>query len=228
MCSKYKLTPKNRIFGIARILHKTRVSPYDYCMETVENTAVEEHKAPVRKVGRPRKDSLKTRMTICARLANGESLSAICRDKGMPDRGTVVRWCLESDEFYSEYSRARAMQAELFAHEIIELTDSVLGERQSSAAVTAAKNASDARKWVISKILPSKYGDKLQVEHSGSMGLELAVSRPPALNREQWIATHSPKQLDAQTGGSVPQGGSEKEGVAVEATLVSDKVIVPS
>lgn len=30
--------------------------------------------------------------TICERIANGESLRAICADSDMPDKATVLRW----------------------------------------------------------------------------------------------------------------------------------------
>mgnify|MGYP001290710800 FL=1 len=30
----------------------------------------------------------------------------------------------------------------------------------------------ESRKWLLARLMPKKYGDKQQVEHSGSIGLE--------------------------------------------------------
>ena len=35
----------------------------------------------------------------------------------------------------------------------------------------------DARKWFASKFLPKRYGDKLDLDHSGNVGLTVTVKR---------------------------------------------------
>jgi hypothetical protein len=35
----------------------------------------------------------------------------------------------------------------------------------------------DTRKWMLSKMLPKVYGDKLALEHSGSIGLSERIKR---------------------------------------------------
>ncbi|MBX3484209.1 hypothetical protein [Phenylobacterium sp.] len=46
---------------------------------------------------------------ICARVAAGEKLVAICADADMPSRGTVGRWVRELPRFKAIYDRAKAM-----------------------------------------------------------------------------------------------------------------------
>jgi hypothetical protein len=49
---------------------------------------------------------------ICNRIANGETLTEICRDDAMPSRATVTEWLMRDREgFSSQYARAREIQA---------------------------------------------------------------------------------------------------------------------
>jgi transposase-like protein len=45
---------------------------------------------------------------ICARIAKGESLAAICREHGMPPRSTVEAWTSSRSEFGAAFAKARA------------------------------------------------------------------------------------------------------------------------
>jgi hypothetical protein len=113
--------------------------------------------------GRPSIYSDELAAEICERLASGESLNAICRDESMPTRQAVHEWIADNRAgFGDKYARARAMQVEHYADEIIDIADAVAGETES-AVVQAAKLAIDTRKWIAAKRLPKKYGDKVQV-----------------------------------------------------------------
>jgi hypothetical protein len=121
---------------------------------------------------------------ICARLADGESLRSICRDKGMPDEKTVRTWALDNTEgFYPQYARAREIGYERLAEEILMIADTPqVGQKSVSKAtgmeITEADMIEhrrlqvDARKWMLSKMLPKRFGDKLE------LGGELTVKRP--------------------------------------------------
>jgi len=107
---------------------------------------------------------------ICTRLANGESLRAICnseRDDFIPSIGTVLRWVTEQPQFREQYVKAREIQAETHADDIVSIAD---GSGADDSIKTARDRLRvDARKWVASKLLSKKYGDKVEVEHSGSV-----------------------------------------------------------
>ncbi len=61
---------------------------------------------------------------ICERLSNGESLIKICQDSHLPAMSVVQKWVLEDYQgFAASYARARAMQAEFLAEQIIEISD---------------------------------------------------------------------------------------------------------
>ena len=55
--------------------------------------------------------------------------------------------------------RARAVQAERWADELVTLPDS-LPENVTAEQVAVAKLQVDTRKWIIGKRLPKKYGDR--------------------------------------------------------------------
>jgi len=125
-------------------------------------------------MGRPTIYSQEIADEICTRLANGESLRAICspeRDDFMPSMGTVFRWLADSEHllFFEQYTRAREVQAETMADEIVSISDGS-GSIDEKVALSARDRLRvDSRKWVASKLLPKKYGDKLDIEHSGNV-----------------------------------------------------------
>lgn len=138
-------------------------------------------------MGRPSDYSRVIADLICERLAEGESLRAICRDEEMPAISTVMLWAIRHKEFSEQYARAREQQAELYAAELIDIADEEpkhfvpdadggVSERIDPAGIQRNKLRVDTRKWVASKLLPKKYGEKSAVELSGPDGGSIPVS----------------------------------------------------
>jgi hypothetical protein len=100
--------------------------------------------------------------TICERIASGKSLKEICDTKGMPSRETVYVWLADDHEFSDRYARAREEQADYYADEIIDIAD-------AAKDANLARLQIDARKWKASKLQPKKYGDKIDLNHSGAI-----------------------------------------------------------
>lgn len=97
---------------------------------------------------------------ICTRLAEGESLAAICRDGHMPSISVVYRRILDDETFRADYSRAREDQADTDADRIGEIASQVA---QGLLDPQAARVAIDAYKWTAGKRKPKVYGDKLAI-----------------------------------------------------------------
>lgn len=120
---------------------------------------------------------------ICDRMIEGESLREIAKEERMPSMGTMMRWVGDSERFAEQYARARAMQAETYASQIIEIAEDgtndwmekrnkdgeVIGWTVNGEAVQRSKLRIDARKWIMSKILPKRYGEKVEIEHKGEV-----------------------------------------------------------
>lgn len=123
--------------------------------------------------GRPSDYTEEMANALCDRLATGESLTAICKSKGMPSKPTVLRWLTKNEEFRTQYGKARELSQDAVAEEYFEILDAEPPKKADgsfdSGAVMWAKNRADARKWYLSKIAPKRYGDKLQTEHSGTI-----------------------------------------------------------
>lgn len=122
---------------------------------------------------------------ICERLAGGESLRAICADKDMPDRVTVFRWLAKSPALQAQYAHARDLQADALFDEMLDIADdarndfmerlgddgSAQGWRENGEAAKRSALRIDARKWMLAKMQPKKYGDKIDVNHGVTDGL---------------------------------------------------------
>lgn len=131
-------------------------------------------------MGRPSDYTSEIADKICHRLAEGESLRAICRDDEMPGRETVRVWLSVHPEFKGKFDEARILQAEGLADELMEIADDGTNdyvERVRDGKTETAFDAEhvarsrlrvDTRKWYLSKVLPKVYGDKLQ--HTGEGG----------------------------------------------------------
>jgi len=108
---------------------------------------------------------------ICSRMAQGESLRSICRSDGMPALGSVFRWVADDLRFREQYEAAMAQRAEGLFEEILEIADSSVGDttvvdgvsKSNFEVVARSRLRVDARKWMLSKMLPKKYGDKLAI-----------------------------------------------------------------
>lgn len=125
--------------------------------------------------GRPSSYTEAMGMNICMQLASGKSLREICRSEGMPDESTVRGWAMDNvGGFHPHYARAREIQAERWAEEIITISDDMHGDIKGEDEngdpianhefIARAKLRVDTRKWVLSKILPKKYGESTTIK----------------------------------------------------------------
>jgi hypothetical protein len=89
----------------------------------------------------------------------------------MPSWPTISKWLNEKPDFVTQYARAREDQAEAHADRIIEIADDKTIDANHKRIMV------DARKWVASKLKPKRYGDKLDLEHKGEVGLTVNVVR---------------------------------------------------
>lgn len=124
------------------------------------------------KGGRPTLFTKELADTICNQLSEGISLRTVCSGEGMPNKQTVFRWFRENKEFCDQYARAKEESADALAEEVLELSDEssrvVLGiDRSDNARVQAMKLRVDTRKWIMSKMKPKKYGDKMDLTSDG-------------------------------------------------------------
>lgn len=123
--------------------------------------------------------------SICERLADGQSLREICACEGFPGKSTVMRWLQADDEFRDQYARAKEIGVEALAEDILDIADDAQNDwmerkdpqGRNAGWVVNGESARrsqiriDARKWLLSKLAPKKYGDRVDLNHSGTIGL---------------------------------------------------------
>lgn len=109
---------------------------------------------------------------ICQRLAEGETLRAICRDEHLPARSTVHLWVVyDIQGFADQYARAREIGCDEIADETIEIADDGSndwmedndpdnpGYRQNGEHIQRSRVRIDTRKWYLGK-MSKRYRDK--------------------------------------------------------------------
>lgn len=124
---------------------------------------------------------------ICQRMAEGETLTEICRSEGMPAFASVHRWADRHAEFGEAFARAREAQAHRWAEEVIEISDDSRNDwitRQTERGeeimvnhehISRSKLRVDSRKWLLAKVLPRIYGEKVEVAGSAENPLTLLI-----------------------------------------------------
>ncbi len=123
---------------------------------------------------RPKKFTDDLASAICQRIAAGETIRLICQDGDMPSKATLYRWLAAPAQaaFRDQYAVALEARAELMAEEILAIADDGANdfvEKQlksgeithvfDSERVQRSRLRVDARKWLLAKMLPRKYGD---------------------------------------------------------------------
>lgn len=108
---------------------------------------------------------------ICRRLSEGETLSSICRTKGFPSKGTVIAWSLETAHPFAErYAKAREAGYHVLADEILDIANDTSRDitvrpdgtfQVDHEHINRSRLKFDARKWILSKMLPRVFSDRV-------------------------------------------------------------------
>ena len=113
---------------------------------------------------------------ILERMAQGETVTAICRSRpDMPHPVTVGGWCHDVEGFAPAYARAQVLQAHAWNDGLIELRD------DDSLDPQVKRVKFDITKWVISKTAPMHYGDKLTLAGDPDVPLRHVVELEEAI-----------------------------------------------
>ena len=112
-------------------------------------------------------------------IEDGKSLRSILKASDMPSSRTFFKWIDDDKEKVKRYSRAMEIRAESIFEDILEIADDgtndfmtiTKGDVEYNVEDREVTNRSrlrvDARKFFLSKVLPKKYGDKLDLTSDG-------------------------------------------------------------
>lgn len=124
--------------------------------------------------GRPSTFTQEIADEICKRKSKGESLRSICRDEHMPGRDAIADWLITHKEFAVQYEKSCNQGYEEVADEIKEIADN----KDKDESPMRSRLRTDVRKWYLSKVLPKKYGEKLDIT-SGGEKITPLIPLPP-------------------------------------------------
>jgi hypothetical protein len=133
-----------------------------------------------RQIGRARIDRHTLYTAVLAdwildQLGDGRTLADVCRDPGMPARATVQLWVNQDREGFNErYKTARDSGYHAMAEQMIDIADDARGDwvvlhKPDGTTETLinpqhihrCKLRINTRRWLLSKVLPRHYGDRL-------------------------------------------------------------------
>ena len=97
----------------------------------------------------------------------------------MPAARTVLRWIRENPDLQRAYATATEVRADMIFDELVEIADDARNDwmdkvgrdGESLGRVLDAENIRrsalriEARKWVLARMAPKKYGDRVDVNH---------------------------------------------------------------
>lgn len=170
-------------------------------------------------IGRPTTYNKATAELICVRLSDGETLTSILKAPGMPSRTAVHKWRMRFPAFEAEYTRARAAGMESMSDEILTISDDDSGDwdaesgKPNSANVQRSRLMVDTRKFLMAKLAPRIYGDKVQHEHSGTVEQRVTLSDRERMRR---LATFLAE--DSAAGALIDGTASEVVGAGLPAS----------
>lgn len=118
-----------------------------------------------KKVGRPHGYTEEKALEICELVADGQSINKISKMPGMPNRSTILKWFRDVPEFSTMYARAKEIGFEVLADEIIDLADAEVNTDKDQ--LRRHQLMIDTRKWLLAKLQPRKYGERVTQEIVG-------------------------------------------------------------
>lgn len=137
----------------------------------------EEQATPQR--GRPSDFTQDLADKICEELAEGKSLRTVCLADDMPGKATVFRWLRTNEDFRDQYTRAKQEAADALADEILDIADDgsndymtvKFGDEEREVlnheALQRSRLRVDTRKFLMAKMKPKVYGEKLDLTTDG-------------------------------------------------------------
>jgi Bacteriophage Sf6, terminase small subunit-like len=126
--------------------------------------------------GRPTLKTPELCAEICRRISEGETMQAILKDPGMPAWTTVHDWKRADESFRQALARAREQQAEVWAEEIMSISDDELPTHE---AIGRARLRMQSRQWLAGKYNLT-YADK-PTQVGVNVGVQVVLSETERL-----------------------------------------------
>ncbi len=141
-------------------------------------------------------------LDICVRMSNGENVSTICKEPGMPSWDTLAKWRMVHSEFSVCYARAREASAEALEYQALEAASDA-----NPLDFQAKRLLVDTYKWAASKRAPKVYGDRIDATITFHSGLADRLSAAMGRAAGRIIDVETGLALTEETYETVPRDG---------------------
>lgn len=143
-------------------------------------------KTEPKKMGRPPEPvPVDKAQEICEWISQGKTLRQWCRENDV-HYSTVYLWMEKDKDFAQRFAHAREVGHDAIADECLEIIDTEAeiaesvsqsggSSHRDGAHVSWMKNRVEMRLKLLAKWNPKKYGEKVGIEHSGSVALDAAI-----------------------------------------------------
>ena len=143
-------------------------------------TKTHKAKAPTKRTKPGSEDRAVISDMVLEGMRSGLSAFKACQAAGVP-QSTFSRWVDDDAILAENYARAREDLIERMATEIMEISDQDVGVavdgKKDWAAVQKHRLQVDTRKWLLSKLAPKKFGDKIEVSGDPANPLVQRIER---------------------------------------------------
>jgi len=121
---------------------------------------------------------------ITDRLSKGEPLAVICRDKHMPAVRTVSHWKESNPAFLADFARARDEGFDAIAQDCLEIADETGRDTKYTDQghvipdgewISRSRLRVETRLKLLAKWCPKRYGEKVELEHSGDVDIHVII-----------------------------------------------------
>jgi len=107
-------------------------------------------------------------------IEGGKPLRQVLKEKDTPSPATFYKWIDKDQNMLKRYVRACELRADSIFEDLLSIaddgsndtyTDSKGRERTDQEVIGRSRLRVDARKWMLAKMNPKKYGDKTTTVH---------------------------------------------------------------
>lgn len=118
---------------------------------------------------------------FCELISEGKSMRSACQEKGMVAPKTIFAWLRKYPEFNKQYDVATKERTEAMAEELLDIADDARndfmadnyqegktpGYQLNGENIQRSRLRVDTRKFLMAKMKPKKYGEKLDLTTNG-------------------------------------------------------------
>ena len=129
---------------------------------------------------------------VCQEIEKGKALRNVLKDENMPSTSTFYQW-LDNDEVKAkQYARATEVRADIIFDDILAIADENTNDTSinengievvNNDVIQRSRLRIDARKWVLSKLNPKKFGDKTDITSGGEKIQNMPTSIQVEINK---------------------------------------------